>query len=157
MSAPFCGPPPLPASATFTFSSPSADIASFECKLDSGAWAACTTGDLWKDHPEKSLGMRADWVDKNPKAAQAVRDANWITRNLRDDERAARERPEQEQRQQLMAELHRAIKDLGARGVQVVHRHGCALSRQRPSDAGALILPRAGDESDAAGVLSPES
>ena len=35
-------------------------------------YTACTTGDLWKDHPEKSLAMRADWVDKNPKATLAV-------------------------------------------------------------------------------------
>jgi len=30
-------------------------------------YTACTTGEVWKDHPEKSLGMRADWVDKNPR------------------------------------------------------------------------------------------
>jgi nitrate/nitrite transport system substrate-binding protein len=35
-------------------------------------FSACMTGEIWKDHPEKSLGMRADWVDKNPKAAMAV-------------------------------------------------------------------------------------
>ena len=35
-------------------------------------FTAAMTGELWKDHPEKSLGMRADWVDKNPKAAMAV-------------------------------------------------------------------------------------
>jgi nitrate/nitrite transport system substrate-binding protein len=35
-------------------------------------FSACTTGDIWKDHPEKSLALRADWVDKNPKAALAV-------------------------------------------------------------------------------------
>jgi hypothetical protein len=35
-------------------------------------YTACTTGDLWKKHPEKSLGLRADWVDKNPKAAKAA-------------------------------------------------------------------------------------
>jgi nitrate/nitrite transport system substrate-binding protein len=35
-------------------------------------YSACTTGDIWKDHPEKSLALRADWVDKNPKAALAV-------------------------------------------------------------------------------------
>ena len=33
---------------------------------------ACVTGEIWKDHPEKSLGMRADWVDANPKAAEAL-------------------------------------------------------------------------------------
>lgn len=35
-------------------------------------YTALTTGELWKDHPEKALTMRADWVDKNPKAAKAI-------------------------------------------------------------------------------------
>lgn len=35
-------------------------------------FTAMATGELWKDHPEKSLAMRADWVEKNPKAARAV-------------------------------------------------------------------------------------
>ncbi len=35
-------------------------------------FTALTTGELWKDHPEKSLGLRADWVEKNPKAAKAI-------------------------------------------------------------------------------------
>lgn len=35
-------------------------------------YTALTTGELWKDHPEKSLTMRKDWVDKNPKAAKAI-------------------------------------------------------------------------------------
>lgn len=35
-------------------------------------YTALTTGELWKDHPEKALTMRADWVDKNPKATKAI-------------------------------------------------------------------------------------
>ncbi|MDB5596980.1 MAG: ntrA [Hyphomicrobiales bacterium] len=35
-------------------------------------FTACTTGEIWKKHPEKALGMRADWVEKNPKAAVAM-------------------------------------------------------------------------------------
>ncbi len=35
-------------------------------------YTALTTGELWKKHPEKILGMRADFVDKNPKATQAI-------------------------------------------------------------------------------------
>jgi nitrate/nitrite transport system substrate-binding protein len=35
-------------------------------------YTALVTGELWKDHPEKALSMRADWVDKNPKAAKAI-------------------------------------------------------------------------------------
>ena len=35
-------------------------------------YTACTTGQIWKDHPEKALGMRADWVARNPKAAIAI-------------------------------------------------------------------------------------
>lgn len=35
-------------------------------------YQAITTGQLWKDHPEKAFGMRKDWVDANPKAAKAL-------------------------------------------------------------------------------------
>ncbi len=35
-------------------------------------YTALTTGELWKDHPEKAFAMRADWVDKHPKATKAL-------------------------------------------------------------------------------------
>jgi nitrate/nitrite transport system substrate-binding protein len=35
-------------------------------------YTALTTGELWNKHPEKSFGLRAEWVDKNPKAARAL-------------------------------------------------------------------------------------
>lgn len=35
-------------------------------------YTALTTGELWNAHPEKAFAMRADWVDKNPKATQAL-------------------------------------------------------------------------------------
>jgi len=35
-------------------------------------YTAFVTGEMWKDHPEKALAMRQDWVDKNPKAAKAI-------------------------------------------------------------------------------------
>jgi len=35
-------------------------------------YTAINTGELWNKHPEKALGMRAAWVDKNPKAAKAL-------------------------------------------------------------------------------------
>jgi nitrate/nitrite transport system substrate-binding protein len=35
-------------------------------------YTACTTGEIWKMHPEKALGMRAAWVDKHPAAAKAL-------------------------------------------------------------------------------------
>ena len=35
-------------------------------------YSALVTGELWQDHPEKSLGMRGDWVAQNPKAAEAL-------------------------------------------------------------------------------------
>jgi nitrate/nitrite transport system substrate-binding protein len=35
-------------------------------------FTAAVTGELWRDHPEKSFGMRADWVEKNPNAAVAL-------------------------------------------------------------------------------------
>jgi nitrate/nitrite transport system substrate-binding protein len=35
-------------------------------------FTAATTGELWINHPEKILGMRADWVDANPNATKAI-------------------------------------------------------------------------------------
>lgn len=35
-------------------------------------YTACVTGEIWRDHPEKSLCMRADWVAKHPRAAVAL-------------------------------------------------------------------------------------
>jgi nitrate/nitrite transport system substrate-binding protein len=35
-------------------------------------YTVAQTGELWDKHPEKSFSMRADWVDKNPKAAKAL-------------------------------------------------------------------------------------
>ncbi|WP_454288347.1 CmpA/NrtA family ABC transporter substrate-binding protein [Rhizobium arsenicireducens] len=35
-------------------------------------FTACTTGELWKGHPEKALGLRFDWIEKNPNAAKAL-------------------------------------------------------------------------------------
>jgi len=35
-------------------------------------YTAITTGELWNLHPEKSFGMRAAYVDKYPKASQAI-------------------------------------------------------------------------------------
>jgi nitrate/nitrite transport system substrate-binding protein len=35
-------------------------------------FTACTTGEIWKKHPEKALSLRADWVEKNPKATVAL-------------------------------------------------------------------------------------
>ena len=37
-------------------------------------FTACTTGEIWFKHPEKALGLRAEWVDKNPKAATRIAD-----------------------------------------------------------------------------------
>jgi nitrate/nitrite transport system substrate-binding protein len=35
-------------------------------------YSAVTTGELWNNHPEKAFTMRAEWVDKYPKAAKAM-------------------------------------------------------------------------------------
>jgi nitrate/nitrite transport system substrate-binding protein len=35
-------------------------------------YTALSTGELWANHPEKSLALRADFTDKNPKATQAL-------------------------------------------------------------------------------------
>ena len=35
-------------------------------------FTAATTGEIWFKHPEKILGMRADWVDAHPRATRAI-------------------------------------------------------------------------------------
>jgi nitrate/nitrite transport system substrate-binding protein len=35
-------------------------------------YTACLTSEIWMNHPEKALGMRADWVDQHPNAAKAL-------------------------------------------------------------------------------------
>jgi len=35
-------------------------------------YTACLTSEIWMNHPEKALGMRADWVDQHPNAAKAI-------------------------------------------------------------------------------------
>lgn len=35
-------------------------------------YTALVTGELWRDHPEKSLGVRTEWVQRHPNAAVAL-------------------------------------------------------------------------------------
>jgi nitrate/nitrite transport system substrate-binding protein len=35
-------------------------------------YTAVSTGEIWSKHPEKSLALRADFVEKNPKASEAI-------------------------------------------------------------------------------------
>ncbi len=56
-------------------------------------YTATTTTEMWRGHPEKCLGMRAAWVDKNPAAAKAlimaVQDAQqWCEKSENKDEMA---------------------------------------------------------------------
>lgn len=39
---------------------------------DKVGFMAALTAEIWKNHPEEYLAMRADWVDKNPKATKAI-------------------------------------------------------------------------------------
>jgi nitrate/nitrite transport system substrate-binding protein len=57
-------------------------------------YTACTTGEVWFKHPEKALGMRAEWVDKHPNAAKALLMAvmeaqQWCEKKENKDELAA--------------------------------------------------------------------
>jgi nitrate/nitrite transport system substrate-binding protein len=35
-------------------------------------YTACLSSEIWMNHPEKALGVRAAWADKHPRAAQAI-------------------------------------------------------------------------------------
>jgi bicarbonate transport system substrate-binding protein len=39
---------------------------------DKVGFMAALTAEMWKNHPEEYFAMRADWVDKNPKATKAI-------------------------------------------------------------------------------------
>lgn len=39
---------------------------------DKIGYMAALSADIWKNHSEECLAMRADWVDKNPKATKAI-------------------------------------------------------------------------------------
>jgi nitrate/nitrite transport system substrate-binding protein len=57
-------------------------------------YTALTTGELWNKHPEKAFGMRASFVDKNPRAAKALLMAvmeaqQWCDKMENKDEMAA--------------------------------------------------------------------
>jgi nitrate/nitrite transport system substrate-binding protein len=57
-------------------------------------YSACVTGEIWRDHPEKSFAMRADWVARHPRAAEALTAAVieaqiWCETDANKDEMAA--------------------------------------------------------------------
>ncbi len=39
---------------------------------DKIGFVAALTAEIWKNHPEEYFAMKADWVDKNPKATKAL-------------------------------------------------------------------------------------
>lgn len=44
----------------------------FRIVEDKIGFLAVLTAEMWKNHPEEYFAMRADWVDKNPKATKAI-------------------------------------------------------------------------------------
>ncbi len=44
----------------------------FRIVTDKIGFMAALTAEMWKNHPEEYFAMRADWVDKNPKATKAI-------------------------------------------------------------------------------------
>jgi bicarbonate transport system substrate-binding protein len=44
----------------------------YRIMVDKIGFLAGLTAQIWKAHPEEYLAMRADWVDKNPKATKAI-------------------------------------------------------------------------------------
>ncbi|MBD2201214.1 ABC transporter substrate-binding protein [Calothrix sp. FACHB-1219] len=44
----------------------------FRIVKDKIGYMAALTAEIWKNHPEEYLAIRADWVDKHPKATKAI-------------------------------------------------------------------------------------
>jgi len=62
--------------------------------MDGIGFTANTTQELWKDHPEKTLGTSAEWVQKHPNSARAVTAAvleagRWIDASLANRQKTA--------------------------------------------------------------------
>ena len=62
--------------------------------MDKIGFTANTTQDLWKDHPEKTLGCTAEFVEKYPNTARAMTAAiieagKWIDASLKNREKTA--------------------------------------------------------------------
>jgi nitrate/nitrite transport system substrate-binding protein len=62
--------------------------------MDKIGFTANTTQDLWKDHPEKTLGCTAEFVEKNPNTARAMTAAiidagRWIDASLTNRQKTA--------------------------------------------------------------------
>ncbi len=62
--------------------------------MDKIGFTANTTQDLWKDHPEKTLGCSAEFVQKNPNTARAMTAAvieagRWIDASLSNRQKTA--------------------------------------------------------------------
>ena len=62
--------------------------------VDKIGFTAETTQAIWKDHPEKTLGTTAEWVQKNPNTARAMTAAiidagRWIDASLSNRQKTA--------------------------------------------------------------------
>ena len=62
--------------------------------VDKIGFTAETTQGIWKDHPEKTLGTSAEWVQKNPNTARAMTAAiievgKWIDASLTNRQKTA--------------------------------------------------------------------
>jgi nitrate/nitrite transport system substrate-binding protein len=62
--------------------------------VDKIGFTAVTTQEIWKDHPEKTLGTTAEWVQKNPNTARAMTAAiieagRWIDASLSNRQKTA--------------------------------------------------------------------
>ena len=53
-------------------------------------YTAVTTGELWNNHPEKALSLRADYVQANPNATKAILKAVMEAQMFCDDPRQQR-------------------------------------------------------------------
>jgi nitrate/nitrite transport system substrate-binding protein len=62
--------------------------------VDKIGFTAVTSQEIWKDHPEKTLGTTAEWVQKNPNTARAMTAAiieagRWIDASLSNRQKTA--------------------------------------------------------------------
>jgi nitrate/nitrite transport system substrate-binding protein len=113
--------------------------------VDGVGVTAATTQDIWKDHPEKTLGTTAEWAAKYPNTARALIAAvleasKWIDAGLIEQEQDGRNH-----RRQILCQ-HLGRRDQPAHPGPLPEWHGQDLGRPEPHEVlqrrhGQLPLP----------------
>ena len=98
--------------------------------MDGIGVTAITTQDIWRDHPEKTLGTTGDFVKKNPNTCRAVMMAMHRSRPMDRCQPGQQDEDGRDGGRQELRE-HRRRRDQPAHPGPLSERHGQDLGRSR--------------------------